>query len=1228
MNLEQTNGEYKMTGPQECLVSRASATGCLPASISASFSLGLNKNHSNLVKFATHDDDFYRVQQILSQVCQLSPHSRGMPQKPEIQGQAHIAEVNSCLKELGWTNPHDDRERIKVTKGGICDNSFHWILEHRDFNGWRNDDQSRLLWIRGDAGKGKTMLLIGMSEELNRHSHSATSFFFCQNSDQNLNNSVAILKGLIYLLLLQENQLVSLLKTECDRSDIGIFEGPNAFYTLSRIFRQMIQDPSLKTKTVFLVVDALDECESGLSDFCRLISETMLQPSARIKWVVSSRNQARIDQWLATTSDKVCLDLGVNTDLVSHAIQNYINWKISHINLLQDDRNLREVIESTLHVKADGTFLWVALVVRELLEVEEKSDILAVLEDCPAGLDQIYERMLKQISEQKRNGPEMCWRILSAAVFAYRPLHLHELHVLSGLKEYNLKVADVERRVHLCRSFLTVRKDYVYLIHQSAKDFLTRESPRNIFPCTLGRAHYDLFRRSIEVMRGVLKRDLYNLCFPGITINDIIPPVPNPFRGAEYSCVHWIIHYCDFCGAGMYNAVQMIPTESDIIFQFLKRFLLNWLEALSLLNRLDDGVRSLRMLEQLLEGQEIPASRQLSALVYECRRFLLQNKWMIQNAPLQTYVSALIFSPRESEIRKIFRDEEPNWMGIKPRVAKKWGRCLQTLEGHTESVCALAFSCDSRLLASGSDDSTVRLWDLETGSELHRLTGHKGGILSVAFSYSNANLLASGSEDGTIRLWNLETGTELKKLECHKSCVTSVVFSQRNPNILASGSNDGMVRLWDLETKTELKKLESHGRLICSISFSNHGENLLASGSDDGTVRVWDIDKGSSLHLLMGHEGPIECVAFSNISKVLASASVDFTMRLWDSESGLALKRLENGSDGFSTIAFSHNSHILASGSNDYTVRLWDTETGSQLQKLEGHNSWLTSIAFHNNSKLLASASCDSTIRLWDLEPALEPEKSEDHHGEVRVVAISHDASILASGSDDGIICLWDADTGSEFCRIDTLEILIKFVALSCDSKMLAFQTCTGPPRIWDLETCLELHRLDGCDKPIAFSYNSVLLASKFSNTSIMIWDLENGRRRHTLGEGISTRSVSFSFDSRFLASELDNGAVWIWDPLKGSALRKLELHRGFPRSISFSLDSKLLGVEFYEGPLLLCNAETGAVSESFQSKRLGQALGFPKTLLAVNDDLSRISFMGHDIIWLPPDYRPLQFKD
>jgi hypothetical protein len=149
------------------------------------------------------------------------------------------------IKSLKWTDPTLDRDRIKRTKGGLDEKAAHWILEHPDYYQWR-DGGMKLLWIKGGAGKGKTMLLVAITNQLRSStklaeptSDSFLSFFFCQNTDNRLNNAAAILKGLVYLLLLQDSNLVSYLKDYYDRMGKEVFDAANvnAFDALSSIFK-------------------------------------------------------------------------------------------------------------------------------------------------------------------------------------------------------------------------------------------------------------------------------------------------------------------------------------------------------------------------------------------------------------------------------------------------------------------------------------------------------------------------------------------------------------------------------------------------------------------------------------------------------------------------------------------------------------------------------------------------------------------------------------------------------------------------------------------------------------------------------------------------------------------------------------------------------------------------------------------------------------------------------
>jgi len=239
---------------------------------------------------------------------------------------------------------------------------------------------------------------------------------------------------------------------------------------------------------------------------------------------------------------------------------------------------------------------------------------------------------------------------------------------------------------------------------------------------------------------------------------------------------------------------------------------------------------------------------------------------------------------------------------------------------HSEDVFSVTFSPDGRLLASGSGDNTVKLWDVATGALVRTLTGH-----SVAFS-PDGGLLASGSLDNTVKLWDVATGALARTLAGHINSVASVAFSPDGRR-LASGSVDNTVKLWDVATGEELRVLAGHTLIVDSVAFSPDGR-LVASGSFGTTILLWDVATGALVRSLAGHTSWISVTS----------------------------------------VAFSPDGRLLASGSGDETVKLWDVATGREVRTLSGHSDCVWSVAFSPDGRLLASASSDCTVRLWPVE--------------------------------------------------------------------------------------------------------------------------------------------------------------------------------------------------------------------------------------------------------------------
>lgn len=507
----------------------------------------------------------------------------------------------SCIKDLRTTDPREDKKRIEHTKGGLLRDSNQWIFEHADFYNWRNNEQGRVLWIKGDPGKGKTMLLCGIIDEMSAltrlEDKSATtllSFFFCQATDSRINNAAAVLRGLIYLLINQQPSLLSHVRKKYDHAGKALFEDANAWVALSEIFTRILQDPGLNS--TYLIIDALDEC---IADLPKLL-EFIVQRSAispRIKWVISSRNWPDIEERLERAGQKMTLCLELNPKSISAAVSTYIEHKTSQ---LADQKNYdartREAVIQHLVSNANDTFLWVALVCENLKNVP-RWKTLTKLNEFPPGLDSLYRRIVSQIYNS--DDADLCKQILAITSTVYRPITLTQIsYLVQTLEDMADDHESLAAIIGLCGSLLTLRDSTIYFVHQSAKDFLLKEASDNIFPSGVRDVHYTIFSRSLQVMYGTLQRDVYSLSAPAISIDQVKQPNPDPLAAAQYSCLYWGDHLID-CDVGG-NTINDLK-DGGSVYKFLRTSYLYWLEALSLMKSLSDGIVMIMKLENWLQ---------------------------------------------------------------------------------------------------------------------------------------------------------------------------------------------------------------------------------------------------------------------------------------------------------------------------------------------------------------------------------------------------------------------------------------------------------------------------------------------------------------------------------------------------------------------------------------------------------------------------------------------------
>ncbi|KAL7797000.1 hypothetical protein V8C43DRAFT_329359 [Trichoderma afarasin] len=859
---------------------------------------------------------------------------------------------------------------------------------------WAIDPSSpSIFWLQGLAGTGKSTIAQTVAKKFDGKSLGASFFFKRGEGDRGTARRffATIASQMIRKQPILTQVLHGILQEE---PDIGSKLLETQFRELwARLLKEVHIEPTPERTTIVVVVDALDECDppQDAKLLIKLLTTHNIDSPVKIKIFLTSRPEYHISQQFNITDSirqnmilhrveeaiiQSDIRVFLENDIQEYKLQyNHNEEKMEQNERLPMDWPGKKILHRLVQM-ASPLFISAATISRMLRNDQWPATpdrkIEYILEFSTRGeghVEDLYRSILAQVMDKipihaRDKFTAEFQKIVGSVILLASPLSVSALSDLIGFQK-----SEIYSKLNPLSSVLDVQSadTPIKLFHLSYRDFLLDENSfigendicrglRIEEPIV----HRWLAERCVQLLSTDLHYDICNLQDPGVGREDVQKETIEKHlpQSISYACIYWVYHV---------QEGKMALQDGGSEHKLLQTKLLNWIEALTWLGRINEGVELILALKTLADRYHC---LELSKLLQDANRFILSFRPAIQEAPLQIYNSALVFSPTNSIVQKTFESNRPTFIKQMPQVDSDWSACVQTLEltGYGDRLPGLIFLSNGKLMTSRRFTGYVEIWDLKTASCLYELE-KKGGETTELLICPNGRLIII--EDECAELWDIENQQRLKIFSTHQNFSSQRTSSSLTGNALSILSSDRVYTVLDLQSgeSTSVQLSAFPSSKFTNAYISQDGK--WAAFFDSFNIVIWDLQANMICREFKSEAHKIAKVIFDHDGDSLIIGYGRGDIQFLDVKTGGTKKMFNGQAEGITALVLSSSKERLAiAGSSNAAIAIWDIKNQILRHFLTGHTDSIFNMAFSPNETMLASYSTD-LIKIWDLDTAL-----------------------------------------------------------------------------------------------------------------------------------------------------------------------------------------------------------------------------------------------------------------